>query len=295
MRDLEDWLARVEGARAFARSMAQRQVGRLNNLTQVMPELLMHMSAGFAAANAGYKPRGSRRRRLVEEVQLKEGSTLHQGLARLLPHALAVVKRNEGVPLAPRSTFAALHEHGVLLVVSDASGHDGFGGWAFGGPADTSPVVLSAHWPEDARRALEEGKRRPAERTPGAPQLSMPAAELFTATAVAAAAARLKPHRAVIAVGDCDPAARALDAASSGTPQMDHLLAAARRRVRQWLGVAVPREWNRDADRLSHPENLSAVLADARAAGLTPSVARTPDDCWVALREAMRLEAHSDE
>ena len=102
-------------------------------------------------------------------------------------------------------------------------------------------------------------------------------------------------RRAVIAVGDCDPAARALDAASSSTPQMDHLLAAARRRVRQWLGVAVPREWNRDADRLSHPENLDAVLADARAAGLTPSVARTPDDCWAALREAMRLEAHSDE
>ena len=103
----------------------------------------------------------------------------------------------------------------MLLVVSDASGHDGFGGWAFSGLADTSPMVLSARWPEDARRALEEGKRRPAERTPGAPQLSMPAAELFTATAVAAAAAHLKPHRAVIAVGDCDPAARALDAASS--------------------------------------------------------------------------------
>ena len=295
LRDLEDWLARVQGARSFARSMAQRQVGRLNNLTQVMPELLMHMSAGFAAANAGYKPTGAKRRRLVEEVQLKEGSPLHQGLSRLLPHALAVVRRNEGVPLAPRSTFAALHEPGVLLVVSDASGHDGFGGWAFSGLADTSPMVLSARWPEDAKRALEEGKRRPAERTPGAPQLSMPAAELFTAMAVAAAAAHCKPHRAVIAVGDCDPAARALDAASSSTPQMDHLLAAARRRVRQWLGVAVPREWNRDADRLSHPENLDAVLADARAAGLTPSVARTPDDCWAALREAMRLEAHSDE
>ena len=86
--------------------------------------------------------------------------------------------------------------------------------------------------------------------------------------ALAAAAAETKPHHAVVAVGDCDPAARALDAASSGTPQIEALLAEARTSVRQWLGVAVPREWNIDADRLSHPAQLDAVLADARAAGL---------------------------
>ena len=42
----------------------------------------------------------------------------------------------------------------------------------------------------------------------------MPAAELFATWAVAEAAASTKPFTAVIAVGDCDPAADALDAAS---------------------------------------------------------------------------------
>ena len=106
-----------------------------------------------------------------------------------------------------------LYEPGVLLLVSDASGHDGFGGWAFAGQADSRPAVLSAPWPDDVREALRQFKLPAAQRTPGAALLSMPAAELFTTVALAAAAATIKPHTAVIAVGDCDPAARALDAA----------------------------------------------------------------------------------
>ena len=96
-------------------------------------------------------------------------------------------------------------------------------------------------------------------------------------------------------MGDCDPAARALDAASSGTPQIEALLAEARATVRQWLGVAVPREWNLDADRLSHPAQLDAVLAEARAAGLDPYVVSPPQRCWDALRAAMRLDADGAE
>ena len=72
---------------------------------------------------------------------------------------------------------------------------------------------------------------------------------------------------------------------------MEALLAEARASVRQWLGVAVPREWNIDADRLSHPAQLDAVLADARAAGLDPYVVHPPPHCWEALRAAMRLDA----
>ena len=68
---------------------------------------------------------------------------------------------------------------------------------------------------DDAFVALEQ-----VDRAAGAPLLSMPAAELFTTWAVAEAAAAAKPFTAVIAVGDCDPAAHALDAASSATPQM---------------------------------------------------------------------------
>ena len=295
LRDLGLWHERVEAARPFERAMAHKQVGRIGNLTQVLPELLTHISAGYAASNAGYRPAGGGRRRLVSSVPLKRGSTLHSGLSQLLPHAIAVVERNEGVPLAPRAAFASLDEPGVLLLVSDASGHDGFGGWAFAGPHDSSPAVLSEPWPDDMREALRQYKLPAAQRAPGAPLLSMPAAELFTAVALAAAAAALKPHTAVIAVGDCDPAARALDAASSGTPQMDALLAAARRRVKQWLGVAIPREWNLDADRLSHPAQLDAVLSDARAAGLSPRVVSTPDECWVSLRAASRLATLDDQ
>eukprot|EP00965_Chrysotila_dentata_P077203 2548956-Pleurochrysis_carterae.AAC.1 len=55
-----------------------------------------------------------------------------------------------------------------------------------------------------------------------APRLSMPAAELFGMWAVAEAAARAEGTRprAIIAVGDCDPAASAVNAAASRTPQM---------------------------------------------------------------------------
>ena len=62
-------------------------------------------------------------------------------------------------------------------------------------------------WPDDVREALRQFKLPAPRRSPGAPLLSMPAAELFTTVALAAAAAETKPHHAVVAVGDCDPAA----------------------------------------------------------------------------------------
>eukprot|EP00965_Chrysotila_dentata_P022828 756834-Pleurochrysis_carterae.AAC.1 len=69
----------------------------------------------------------------------------------------------------------------------------------------------------------------------------MPAAELFgswaTAEAVRAAAGGGAP-RAVVAVGDCDPAAAALNAASSGAASMREVLRAARRLTAQWLAVS---------------------------------------------------------
>jgi len=34
-------------------------------------------------------------------------SPLHEGLSRLLPHAIDLLERNEGVPLAPRARFGA--------------------------------------------------------------------------------------------------------------------------------------------------------------------------------------------
>jgi len=259
----------------------------------VLPELLVHMRAGFSAANASRPGRGGRGKVKCAVVPLGAGSRLHTGLLALLPHAIHVVERNEGVPLAPRDAFAGMDEQGTLTLTSDASGHDGFGGYAFLSASPLEPMVLSEAWPEDIVAALAEAKRRPAERTAGAPALSMPAAELFTgwalAEAVVGAAALDGASAAVIAVGDCEPAAAALNAASSPTPQIDRLLAGARALTRQWLGVAVPREWNLDADRLSHPSQLEAVLADARAAGLRPRLVHTPPRCWEALRESCLL------
>ena len=164
LRDLGEWHAAVQRLEPFDRQVAEKQVGRLGNLTQVMPELLTHISAGYRAANAGYVDRGVRR--LNAKVPMARGSPMHDGLSKLLPHAIDLLERNEGVPLAPRARFAAPDDPGVLLVVSDASGHDGCGGWAHLGTADRAPVVVSEHWPDWAREALRQFKLPAAERTP---------------------------------------------------------------------------------------------------------------------------------
>ena len=78
----------MERAEPFERKVAERQVGRMGNLTQVMPELLTHITAGYRAANAGYVAGGVRRR--SKQVQLARGSALHVGLSRLLPHAIGL-------------------------------------------------------------------------------------------------------------------------------------------------------------------------------------------------------------
>eukprot|EP00965_Chrysotila_dentata_P069253 2288467-Pleurochrysis_carterae.AAC.1 len=94
--------------------------------------------------------------------------------------------------------------------------------------------------------------------------------------------------RAVIAVGDCDPAAGALNAATSRVRQMRTLLAGARALTPHWLAVSVARDANVDADRLSHPAQLGAVIAEGEAAGLRPQVAEIPERCWEVLRRAMK-------
>jgi hypothetical protein len=64
-----------------------------------------HISAGYRAANAGYVSHGVRR--LNRMVPMARDSPLHEGLSRLLPHAIDLLERNEGVPLAPRARFGA--------------------------------------------------------------------------------------------------------------------------------------------------------------------------------------------
>eukprot|EP00965_Chrysotila_dentata_P109531 3620206-Pleurochrysis_carterae.AAC.2 len=91
-----------------------------------------------------------------------------------------------------------MEEEGCITVTTDASGIDGVGGYCFrrepGSDRDTVWLVSEA-WPPDARSALRRGAATAAERRrerlgagqESLPVLSMPAAELFGAWAVAAA------------------------------------------------------------------------------------------------------------
>jgi hypothetical protein len=100
------------------------------------------------------------------------------------------------------------------------------------------------------------------------------------------ATARGTAPTAITAVGDCDPAVAALNAASSGNAQMRVLLQAARELTSLWLAVSVPREANVDADRLSHPQLYGEVAESAAAAGHTVRRARISDTSWATLRRA---------
>eukprot|EP00965_Chrysotila_dentata_P260585 6213957-Pleurochrysis_carterae.AAC.1 len=107
--------------------------------------------------------------------------------------------------------------------------------------------------------------------------LSTPVTELFDAWAVAEAvdtALRGASRTAVIAVGDCDPAAAALNSASSNAAV---------------AGGTVPREANGDANRLSHLYLLGAVTADVEAAGWRAARVRILQQCWEALCRATHI------
>ena len=120
----------------------------------------------------------------------------------------------------------------------------------------------------------------------------MPMAELFGQWAVPAAVADAggwPVRRAAFVFSDCSPAVAALNAASSGNAAMRSLVRDARAVTQQWLGVAVPREANSDADRLSHPAMRAEVERDAVAAGLTVRHAAISDESWARLRVACEL------
>ena len=111
-------------------------------------------------------------------------------------------------------------------------------------------------------------------------------------SATSNAAVRVRPtNPPIIAIGDCQPAVRVIDAATSGEVTMRAILAGARGLSKYWLGVHVPREANRDADLLSHPDNVPVVMAAARNAGLLPIRARVPRACFDRLHAALHTGA----
>ena len=285
-------LAATDGLRV-ERKLAERLVGRMCNLSQVMPEIMSLLHGGYAVSQSTWETGGRRRRPPTLSLAASRSSSAYTNWLTLLDVGSTLIEANSGVELAPARAFPHRDAPGSLTVVTDASGIDGVGGYAFDASAPNTVWLVAETWPPDIQRALDAaaaegdgaGKRRWG--------LSMPAAELFGAFAVAAAVAeaRGEPPRAVIAVGDCEPAAAAINAATSGNPQMRRLLSEIAGPV--WLAVSVPREANVDADRLSHPARLPDVRADARAAGLVVQPERgsapIPARAWLALRAAAGL------
>ena len=276
--------------RAIDRSAAETLVGRLCNLSQIYPELKSVLHGGYAVVESTWVTGGRRRR--PPKVQLGKGGEAQRAWLEMLVMAEQLLEANAGVPLAPERTFPARTEPGVLTVTSDASGIDGVGGYAFDAAEPNTVWLVAATWPPDVLAALQESAAI-GKAGGDTAALSMPAAELFGTLAVTEAVAEARGQRpsAVVAVGDCDPAMHALNAASSGNPQMRALLAGMHGVSPLWLGVSVPREANGDADRLSHPHLLDAVRAEAEEAGLHVEVAAVTDRSWAAVRRAMSIGA----
>eukprot|EP00965_Chrysotila_dentata_P118264 3909366-Pleurochrysis_carterae.AAC.1 len=189
-------------------------------MAQVMPELRTVLHGGYAVALPPNGGTGGGWRRGDEWAQLRPGGAAARRWVELLDAAAELVEANEGVPLAPRATFPARQEAGVLTVVTDASGVDGVGGYAFIAGRETELWVVSELWPSDVQEALtraattrreREAERRSRPAGDEAPTLSMPAAELFGIWAVAQAVAEAAAGRptAVVSIGDCQPAAAA--------------------------------------------------------------------------------------
>ena len=277
------------------RKPAETLVGRLCNISQALPEIKCLLGGGYAIIRSSWVVGGVRRRPM--QLTLRRGSGAQTEWLELLAMAEDVLEANEGVALAPETCFPERELPGAVTVVTDASGVDGVGGYVLDPARPGEAWLISETWPTDVQAALDRSARPQAERerAPDSAEgrLSMPAAETFGQWAAAQAYADHTglPPSAITAVGDCDPAAAALNAAASGRPQMRQLLRGARRLCSQWLGVSVPRELNLDADRLSHPALLPEVQRDAQAAGVETHVVPIPPGCWAVLRAAIAAEA----
>ena len=273
--------------------MAEKLVGRACNLAQVIPELgeAMHDGYTITCASTAAMARGARRP--APQLRLRAGSDAHVGWLYFLRTLRRVVRANEGVPLAPVAVFPSRTEGSAITSTTDASGTDGVGGYVFSAARPGHVWVVSEAWPPDIKRALEATRmtKRARSETGITTTLSTPAAELFGAWAVPQAAMHAGVEAGpVYAIGDCDAAVGALNAAGSSNRQMHLLVVAARRLAAEWLAVSVPREANGDADTLSHPERARIIVAAAKAAGLIvhePKDVPISESAWRALRGAI--------
>ena len=304
LRDIEQ-LHRSVGAHAqIEQRVVERLVGRLASMAHALPEIAPHLSGGYAVAAARRVPAGRHRREghRLGFVRLRRGSRCEEAVRMMCEVSAQLIEANEGIALASAQLFAACDAIGTLTTVTDASGEDGIGGYAFHPGSPGVAWLLADEWPADVRDGLARAAAPRAERElgSGAAVCSMPLAELFgpyalmsaVADALRGGEARASASDeivAVISVVDCAPAASVLSAATSGGAQLRSLVLAARLECTQWLAAAVPRELNQDADTLSHPNRWLEVRALAESVGIAVRRVHAPLRCWTALRAAMAL------
>ena len=284
----------VDAAQPLDVLQVERLVGRAGNLSQIYPAVLLWIHAGYAIAHLHSRQRRTR----VRRVQLRTGGRRATELSAFLDVLAAAVEANEGIPMVHSPEFPSTAAAGSLLQVTDASGDDGAGGYAF--HADRPGVVFVVHteWPPEVRAALASAGRSRALRARDASRaqmLSVPAAELATSWLVPYVVAHRTglPVTAVTAVGDCLPVARALTAGTSPSPQTRVLLRAAYEFCGRWLALAVRRGRNGSADELTHPALAPSMVARARAAGLSVELlaaeaADIPAEVWGVILAAAR-------
>ena len=288
-------LAGVDGGRqpTADRRRAARLVGRLCNLSQCAPGLRPFLHGGYAITSSSWMAGG--RRRAPPRLNLAADSAARSDWVQLLQAALDIMDANEGVAFAPQLMAPERHKVGSATFVTDASGDDGFGGYAFVAGRPLLVYIMATVWPPWAAAALSasadpaEAERRRRDATRAEPNLAMPAAELFASLALARAVSRLERIRLPFCVGDCEPATHALASQYSPNPQMRVLTDAARGSGLCWLAAQVPREANQDADRLSHPHLLHAVRFEAEAAGLLVVEVQPDESDWTLLRAAIDI------
>ena len=157
------------------RGDAETTVGRLCNMAQAFPELKAALHGGYAVTKATWHVGGRRRR--PPKLELRAGSDTARNWLELLELAGALLESNEGVPLAPERSFPPRTAPGALTVVTDASGKDGVGGYAFDASDPGHIVLVAETWAPDIQAALD----RAAAGGSTEPGLSMPSAESLRA------------------------------------------------------------------------------------------------------------------
>jgi len=261
---------RVELDGTVDRDAAGRLVGRICNISQVAPELRPLLRGGYAVVEA---PTGGRRGgRPTALVTLAAGSLTHTGWLSLLRETPTILRSNLGAAMAPSLRAPGRQTAGTLTITADASGVDGVGGYAFLAGRPQTVFILSALWPTDVQHALtaaasqEQARLRDVGR--GDPFLPMPAAELFAQIEIARQVQRIDRVTRVAGVCDCEPAVNVINSIYSPNSFLSSLLDGISPPATHWVAAHVRREFNEDADTLSHPDLAHTVRAAARAANL---------------------------